>query len=233
MTAPAPRRRVPGLRRLLVLVLVLIVAGGLFAIAYFTPLMSARNVSVTGAAHAPTEEIEKVVEPLKGKPLLQITKSRTAEYAAAVVRVSPWIDSATITVSYPSTLVVEVTEREAVAYADRSGITLVDAKGVPFIKVGEPPILTPKLTVENPGADDPNTKAAISVLQSLPQDIRGQVVEIGADSPANVRFVLRDKRVVYWGDASRADAKVAALKVVLTRPGREFTVIDPDVPTTR
>lgn len=233
MSATAERRRVPGLRRLALILLALIVVGGLVAVAYFSPLLSARDVSVTGAAHAPAEEVAKVVEPLKGKPLLQIRPAQRAQYAAAVTAVSPWIDSATVTVSYPSTLVVNVVEREAVAYADRAGVALVDAKGVPFIKVGEPPILTPKLIVENPGADDPNTRAAIAVLQSLPEDIRGQVVEIGADSPANVRFVLRDKRVVYWGDASRADAKAAALKAVLTRPGREYTVIDPDVPTTR
>lgn len=48
-----------------------------------------------------------------------------------------------------------------------------------------------------------------------------------------MRFVLRDKRVVYWGDDQRAADKTAALRMVLTRPGKEFTVINPDMPTTR
>lgn len=234
MSDVATRRRVPGLRRLLLILLALVVVGGLVAAAYFSPLLSARDVSVTGATHAPADEIAKVVEPLKGRPLLQITSAQRDDYATRVIGVSPWIDRATVTVSYPSTLVVEVTEREVVAYAQRpSGTVLVDAKGVPFIKVGEPPILTPKLTVDDLRSDDPSTTAAIAVLKALPPDLHGQVVEIGANSPANVRFVLRDKRIVYWGDDERADAKAAALRIVLTRPGREFTVIDPDMPTTR
>ncbi|WP_159103266.1 cell division protein FtsQ/DivIB [Tsukamurella sp. 1534] len=233
MTSTATRRRVPGLRRLLLIVLAVSVVVALGAVAYFSPLLAARDVSVSGAANAPADKVTEVVEPLKGRPLLQITPGERGRYASAVTAVSPWIDSATVTVKYPSTLVVSVTEREAVAFADRDGVTLIDAKGVPFIKVKEPPILTPKLTTDDPTADDPNTRAAIAVLKSLPQDVRGQVVEIGADSPANVRFVLRDKRVVYWGDDSKAEAKAAALRMVMTRPGREFTVINPDIPTTR
>lgn len=234
MSAPATRRRVPGLRRLLLILLALIVVGGLAVGAYFSPVLSARDVSVTGATNAPADEVAKVVEPLKGRPLLQITSAQRDSYAARVITVSPWIDRATVTVKYPSTLVVQVVEREVVAYAQRpAGIVLVDAKGVPFIKVGEPPILTPKLVVNDPKPDDPPTTASIAVLKSLPPDLHGQIVEIGADSPANVRFVLRDKRVVYWGDDSRAEAKTAALRMVLTRPGKEFTVINPDMPTTR
>lgn len=234
MSSPAARRRVPGLKRLLLFVLALAVAGGLTAAAYFSPVLSARDVSVTGVTHVQIDDAAAVVAPLKGRPLLQITPSERAEYAGRVTAVSPWIDSATVTVSYPSTLVVAVTEREVVAFARRPGGTvLVDAKGVPFVKVDEVPILTPQLTVGDPRSDDPSTRAAIGVLKALPVDLHGQVVQIGADSPANVRFVLRDKRVVYWGDDSRTDAKVAALRMVLTRPGHEFTVINPDVPTTR
>lgn len=234
MSAPATRRHVPGLRRLLLILLAVIVVAGLAAGAYFSPVLSARDVSVTGATNAPSDKVAAVVEPLKGRPLLQITPGQRDSYAARVIAVSPWIDRATVTVKYPSTLVVEVIEREVVAYAERpAGTVLVDAKGVPFIKVGEPPILTPKLTVDDPKSDDPSTAAAIAVLKSLPPDLHGQVVEIGAKSPADVRFVLRDKRVVHWGDDHRAADKTAALRMVLTRPGKEFTVINPDMPTTR
>ncbi|TWS19686.1 FtsQ-type POTRA domain-containing protein [Tsukamurella asaccharolytica] len=234
MSSPATRRRVPGLRRLLLILLALAVVAGLGAAAYFSPVLSARDVSVTGATNAPADRVAAVVEPLKGRPLLQITPGQRDAYAAQVLAVSPWIDRATVTVSYPSTLVVEVTEREVVAYAQLpAGTVLVDAKGVPFIKVGEPPILTPKLTVRDPKADDPATEASIAVLKSLPPDLHGQVLEIEADSPANVRFVLRDKRVVNWGDDQRTADKTAALRMVLTRPGREFTVINPDMPTAR
>ncbi|GAB3127736.1 hypothetical protein GCM10027289_05640 [Tsukamurella serpentis] len=224
----------PGYRRLLLILFAIVVAGALGAAAYFSPLLSAREVSVSGATNAPADQVARTVEPLKGRPLLQITAGQRAEYASRVTAVSPWIGSATVTVKYPSTLVVTVTEREVVAYAGRPGaIVLVDAKGVPFIKAAEPPILTPRLTIDDPKADDPSTRAAIGVLGALPPDLRGQVVEIGANSPANVRFVLRDKRVVHWGDDARTEAKAAALRMVLTRPGREFTVINPDVPTTR
>ena len=132
MSSPATRRRVPGLRRLLLILLALAVVAGLGAAAYFSPVLSARDVSVTGATNAPADRVAAVVEPLKGRPLLQITPGQRDAYAAQVIAVSPWIDRATVTVSYPSTLVVEVTEREVVAYAQRpAGTVLVDAAGRP------------------------------------------------------------------------------------------------------
>lgn len=228
------RRSIPGLRRLVIALLALGLAAGLFAVAYFTPLLSVRTIEIDGARHVRTEQVQPLAEPLRGVPLLQVRGPRRAEVAAAITALSPWIESTTLTTKYPSTLTVQVIERDAVAWADyRGSVVLIDSTGLPFITVPKQPPLTPKLTVADPGPKDANTDLALDVLGSLPQDLRGQVTEFGADSPVTVRLVLRDGRTVIWGDESRSTAKAVALRAMLTRPGREINVVNPEMPTAR
>ncbi len=228
------RRRIRGLLPLLLTFGVIAVLAGLVAVVYFTPLLSVRSVAVTGTTNAPQDRIAAAVAYLKGRPLLQLQQAQRDEAGVRVTAVSPWIDSATVTVQYPSTVVVHVVERNPVAYATLRGApVLVDTKGTPFLQVPHAPPFTPKLTVASPAATDADTQAAMSVLMSLPEDLRGQVAEIGAQSPVAVRIVLRDERVVLWGDDSQPGAKAVALRMILTRPGHEFTVVNPEVPTAR
>ncbi|GAA4399492.1 cell division protein FtsQ/DivIB [Tsukamurella soli] len=228
------RRRIPGLLPLLLVLGVIGCLVGLVAVLYFSPLLSVRSVSVTGATNAPLDRVTAAVGFLKGRPLMQLQQSERDAAGAKVTAVSPWIDSATVTVQYPSTVIVHVTEREAVAYAIYRGRpVLVDTEGDPFLQVPKPPAFTPKLTTSSPSAADADTRAAMDVLMSLPDDLRGQIVEIGADSPAAVRIVLHDKRVVMWGDDSQPAAKAIALRMILTRPGHLFNVVNPQIPTVR
>ncbi|MDF0532465.1 FtsQ-type POTRA domain-containing protein [Tsukamurella sp. 8F] len=228
------RRRIPGLLPLLVAFGAVAVLVGIVAALYFSPLLSVRSVEVTGATNAPQDRVAAAVDGLKGRPLMQLQRSERDAAAVRVAEVSPWIDSATVTVKYPSSVVVHVVEREVVAYASIRGATaLVDAKGTPFLQVAKPPSFTPRLTTSNPSSGDADTRAALAVLTSLPADLRGQVKEIGAESPAAVRIVLHDKRIVLWGDDTLTGEKATALRTVLTRPGHEYTVVNPAVPTAK
>ena len=228
------RRRIPGLRRLIGLLLVMALIGGFGAVLYFTSLLSVRSIDVEGARHVTEEQVTPLAEPLRGVPLLQVRGQRREDVAAKVTALSPWIESTTLTTKYPSTLVVQVIEREAVAWADfRGSVVLVDTTGLPFLKQPKAPPLTPKLTVAEPSPQSDTTKVSLAVLSSLPQDLRGQVVQFGATSPADVRLTLRDDRTVLWGDQSRGTAKAVALRAVLSQPGKEINVVNPDLPTTR
>jgi cell division protein FtsQ len=228
------RRVIPGLRRLVGVLVAIALLAGVAAVVYFTPLLSVRTIEVDGAKHVTEEQVVPLAAPLRGLPLLQVRGPRRETVAAKITELSPWIESTTLTTTYPSTLTVQVIEREAVAWAQyRGSVVLVDSTGLPFLKQPAVPPLTPKLTVAEPSSKDENTKVSLAVLSSLPQDLRGQVVEFGATSPADVRLKLRDDRTVLWGDQSNGTAKAVALRAVLTQPGRQINVINPDLPTVR
>jgi cell division protein FtsQ len=78
---------------------------------------------------------------------------------------------------------------------------------------------------------DRATKSAVTVLTTIPKQLKSQVVTVSADTPGDVRLTLSDGRVVKWGNASDNARKAAVLAALLTRPGKTYDVATPDFPT--
>ncbi|WP_408015949.1 cell division protein FtsQ/DivIB [Rhodococcus chondri] len=112
------------------------------------------------------------------------------------------------------------------------GTHSVDAEGVDFA-VEPPPLFTPRLVTASPGTGDPATSAAVRVVEALPPELRVQVQEIAAGSETDISLTLADGRVVLWGDVDRSDRKAAVVLPLLTRPGQQYDVVSPDLPTVR
>ena len=156
------------------------VAVGLGLLLYFTPIMSARNVVITGlgAVHPGGGRAAAAVAP--GTPLLQINTDAVAERVATIRRVA----SARVQREYPSTLRITVVERVPVVVKDYpDGPHLFDRDGVDFATAPPPPGL-PYLDADNPGPSDPPTKAALQVMTALRPEVAGQVGRIAAPSVA-------------------------------------------------
>ncbi|MGA9077496.1 MAG: FtsQ-type POTRA domain-containing protein, partial [Acidimicrobiales bacterium] len=119
----AGRRR---LRRTVVVIVVVAVAAGLYGLAHL-PIVSARHVTVTGAVHTTRTEILAAGGLGGDPPLIDVN---TVADAHAIERL-PWIKSASVTVSFPSSVRVVVTERRPVAaVALGSGrVAVVDVTG--------------------------------------------------------------------------------------------------------
>jgi cell division protein FtsQ len=79
--------------------------------------------------------------------------------------------------------------------------------------------------------DDPATRAAVAVLAAIPQQLRAQVVKVGAKTEGSVELTLADGRMVRWGSPDRSERKAAVLAPLLTRPGTVYDVTTPDFPT--
>jgi len=131
---------------------------------------------------------------------------------------------------------VAVTERVPVATVSTAqGPALVDRTGVVY--PGAPAPGLPRLTT-TPRSGDPATLAAVEVLASLPDTLRGQVETAGASvaapgAPGQVTLRMADGKEVRWGAPERAEDKAAALSALLTQPGTVFDVTSPDLPTIR
>ncbi|MGU3294110.1 cell division protein FtsQ/DivIB [Williamsia sp. M5A3_1d] len=223
------RRPVRGTRKLLgtIAAIVLVIAGGV--VAYATPLMSVRSISVGGESAVDPASIVAASRIAMGTPLLQVDTRPAAQRIAAI----PRIKSVRVTRSYPSGIDIDVVERVAVAFVIRDGAShLIDVTGVDFASQKQlPPV--PRMTIANPSSSDRATLAALKVVSELPDVLRRQVIEIGAQSAADVRMTLRDRRTVVWGDADRTADKARTLMYLLPRDGTSFNVSSPEYPTFR
>jgi cell division protein FtsQ len=122
-------RRETGQRRLrrfaLGLAALALVVGA--AAATRSPLLDVDRVEVTGTDRTSVEAVLRAVAVERGEPLLSV------DLGAASRRVEelPWVDHATVARRWPSTVEVQVSEREPAALAQVTGahVALVDAEG--------------------------------------------------------------------------------------------------------
>jgi cell division protein FtsQ len=130
---------------------------------------------------------------------------------------SPWIASARVSRTLPSSMAITILERRPVALIGSSGRRyLVSADGVvlasaprgarlPFIRASER---------VRPGVRLGPGSAALVVVRSFPPGLRDQVEEVSIHRGA-IDLKLRSGVRVNYGDASEAPEKAAALIAVL------------------
>jgi cell division protein FtsQ len=224
-----PRGAVRGLKLALATMALAVFTVALGLVLYFTPVMSARDVIVTGIGAVTREEVLDAAQVRLGTPLLQIDTDRVADRVAAIRRVA----SARVQRQYPSALRITIVERVPVVVKDfPDGPHLFDRDGVDFATAPPPPAL-PYLDVDNPGPTDPATKAALAVLLALRPEIAAQVGRIAAPSVASITLTLTDGRTVIWGTNDRTEEKAEKLAALLTQPGHVYDVSSPDLPTVK
>ena len=222
-------RTVKGLRLVVWMILLTVVSVILGLILYFTPVMSARSVVVTGTGAVTREEVIDVAQVRPGTPLLQIDTDEVADRVAGIRRVA----SARVQREYPSELRITIVERIPVVVKDfGDGPHLFDRDGVDFATAPPPPGL-PYLDVDNPGPADPLTRAALQVMTALRPEVVAQVSRVAAPSLSSITLTLADGRTVVWGTTDRTDEKAEKLAALLTQPGRVYDVSSPDLPTVK
>lgn len=223
------KRTVRGLKLLTWLIVLAVVSVGLGLVLYFTPVMSARSIVVTGMGAVTRQEVVDATKVRLGTPLLQINTDEVADRVASIRRVA----SARVQREYPSTLRVTIVERIPIVVKDfPDGPHLFDRDGVDFATAPPPPGL-PYIDVDHPGPTDPPTTAALQVMTALSPEVVSQVSRIAAPSVASITLTLTDGRTVVWGTTDRTDEKAEKLAALLTQPGHVYDVSSPDLPTVK
>ncbi|WP_024445463.1 cell division protein FtsQ/DivIB [Mycolicibacterium iranicum] len=223
------RGTVRGLKVLMWTAVLAVIVVGLGLLLYFTPIMSARSIVVTGVGAVTQEEVVAAAAVAPGTPLLQVNTDAVAERVAGIRRVA----SARVQRQYPSTLRITIVERVPVVVRDYpDGVHLFDKDGVDFA-TGPPPPGIPYLETDNPGPNDPATEAALQVMTSLRPDVASQVGRVSAPSMASITLTLIDGRTVVWGTTDRTEEKALKLAALLTQPGQVYDVSSPDLPTVK
>lgn len=208
--------------------LAIVVAAGV--VVWTTPVFKVSDIAVSGNKAVSHEDITKATGITPGDNLVRVD----VEDAAGKVAELPWVSTATVSRSFPSTLRVNVGEHAPVAFfKDGDETRLIDANGEAFA-VGKPPEGAVEITGETGNPKDsavhtPEMEEAVSVIAALPDDLRSRVRTLEIEERYSLRFTLDDGRTVYWGaDEDNAD-KARAMKAALQLEEQSFNVSNPEL----
>lgn len=202
----------------------------------FSPLLGASVVQVQGATTLSADQVRTAAAVAHGTPLVRLDAGAVARR----VQQLPQVASATVTVTYPSTVTVTVVERTPVLRLARP-TRLVDATGLAY--------LTPAAGVPVPDGLPLTTATgdllpvAADVAAAVPAAVRATVARVGVTAGADggapqVTLTLADGRTVVWGDTSREAEKGALVGTLFAAgapkvPGTTIDVSSPEQVVTR
>ncbi|PNI08032.1 peptidase S33 [Arthrobacter sp. AFG7.2] len=217
---------------------VLMAAGTLFALvaallaaAIFSPVLAVDTISVSGTRLLTPAQVQAALEPLRGKPLPQVTDEEVARLLEPLVQVK----SASAEARPPSGLAVEVRERAPVALVKQGEqYQLVDVEGVQLAATADPESVSLPVIDGGAGAIGQDLfRATAAVLGALPADVLARLSNASAQSVNAVELKLVDGQTIVWGNAGEKELKakvLAALLKVPADPKNPVKVYDVSVP---
>lgn len=194
-------------------------------IGYYSNLLIIKKIDVRGANQVPVQLITDTAQISLNTQLLRVPTSIVVERLTTISQ----IGRAEVRRGWPSTLVIEVTERIPLALTDTpAGRFLVDASGIAYLPApGDAnfPLIS--------GPDDASRAVSILAWQSFPDWLKAEVVITNTDNPNSIWFTLTSGRKVIWGDLTKAEEKSAVLKVLRRMAGSIYDVSTPEVPVVK
>jgi cell division protein FtsQ len=195
-----------------------------------SPWLRVRDVQVVGTERLDPRALAALASGDVGRPLLLAdTTSVTARVEAMRL-----VRSARVTRVWPSTLRITVVERRALAAVPRGGsLSLVDGEGVEVATGRQVPPGLPLVRVDLAVAGPAALRAAVDVVDGLPDALRADVLRIGATSPDRVWMDLRDGSRVEWGSADDTPRKAQVLAALRAQGATLYDVSSPDTPAVK
>lgn len=234
-------RRAAGRKRLVVAislgVVFLLVAAALVVLA--SPLFGVRDIVVSGDVYTSPVELAEVLDPLDGSPILTLD----TDAVAARLEALPWVRRARVETEFPSTLYVELSERQPVAtYAGGDGRwRVIDREGrvIAVIPDGAQPAdylpieaTGPDVVAGQPAGD--LYRVAGELAMSLPTELRNVTSSITLTANGEIGLRLTSATVVTFGQPTDLRRKLTVLIEVLRQndPAELVAVnlSDPDSP---
>lgn len=226
------RRRRERLRKVKWFKIAGVVVGAVFLIMVVlaSPLFAVRSVRFEGTVYTSKATISKVTEKLKGASVF------TVDTAAArqLLLDDPWVADVRITTGFPSSALVEVSERTPVVwYAGIDTMArVVDARGrIIAVLKGWP---TKYLQVRGTGPDldagaaaDDVYRAAAQLVLALPDELRGKVKALDLTTGGELSLELKGGTVIRFGLPTDLQNKLVSVVVLLRRQNPDtLAVVD-------
>lgn len=234
---PEPKGRRRRKQVLLGIGAVAALVAGLLVAAVYSPVLALQTVTVTGTRLITPAQVQSALEPLRGKPLPQISDDEVSGLLGSLVQVK----SVTVEARPPSTLAVAVHERVPVALVKQGEqYQLVDVDGVQLATTGDPASASLPVIDGGAGAIGQDLfRATAAVLGALPADVLAKLSNASAQSVDAVELKLVDGQTIVWGNASEKELKAKVLAALLKAPAdpknpvRVYDVSVPRHPVTR
>lgn len=234
---PEPKGRRRRKRVLLAVGTMLVLVAGLLAGAIYSPVLALQTISVTGTKLITPAQVQAKLEPLRGKPLPQISDDEVRLLLGSLVQVK----SVSVEARPPSTLAIAVHERVPVALVKQGEqYQLVDVDGVQLATTDDPASASLPVIDGGAGAIGQDLfRATAAVLGALPADVLAKLSNASAQSVDAVELKLVDGQTIVWGNASEKELKAKVLAALLKVPAdpknpvRVYDVSVPRHPVTR
>jgi cell division protein FtsQ len=234
---PEPKGRRRRKKVLLAVGTVIVLVAGLLAAAVYSPVLALQTVSVTGTRLVTPAQVQAALEPLRGKPLPQISDDDVRGLLSPLIQVK----SVSVEARPPSTLAVAVHERVPVALVKQGEqYQLVDVDGVQLATTDDPASASLPVIDGGAGAIGQDLfRATAAVLGALPADVLAKLSNASAQSVDAVELKLVDGQTIVWGNASEKELKAKVLAALLKAPAdpknpvRVYDVSVPRHPVTR
>lgn len=222
--------RIPHRKLILAAIAIVVLAAvGTWVVA-FSSVFGVRTVDVRGTHRLSTTQIRAAAEVADGTPLVRLD---TDAIRTRVERL-PDVASVTVTTSFPSTVVITVSERAPIGVVHVGNeYRLVDRTGDQYRAVHKRPAHLPLFVVSKGSAARATGGAVATVASALPEQLRARIDSIQALDPQAITLLLKDGRLVHWGSAAQSAEKARVLPTLLKQPGTQIDVTDPAQPFTR
>jgi cell division protein FtsQ len=209
--------------------LIVLLAGFIAWLFYFSSVLAVSGVKVAGADTVPVATITQMAAAPLGTPLAKVDLTAIADRVRTIQSVA----DAQVTRAWPNQLKIVVTERvPVVVVTDGSNFELVDATGVAFKTVPARPEDLPEALVVGTRREV-TISSVVKVSAALPETLRAQVKSISAASPDSITLNLGSKVKVVWGSADDSERKAEVLSVLMKRDAKVYDVSAPDLPVTK
>ena len=222
-----------------------LIGGGLVAIiaivaavVWFSPWLVVKNIDVEGVVHGDKDAIVEASGISENQKLIRLDTDASARSVAG----QPWVDSVTVSRSWPQGVTISVREFTPVVFVRATdGEHLFSANGQEFVTAAPPPgvievVDAPRVDEPTDGKVDPEPrvmKAVLNVVKALPEPVAHRVERISAPSEAEIKLFLTDGYEVYFGSSDNAAEKARATEIVLNRGEKIWNVSNPRRPAAK
>ena len=229
--APPPADRGDRFRKIGAIVFITVVVLGAATVTVTrSPFFAARTIEVRGASHVPRSQVLRIAA------VTPDTNVFTLDAGAAERRLErdPWIADATVTKDLPSTLVIDIHERIAVAVAESDGVLRLVADDGAFLETALPrdAIGMPSIVADGEGAE-PSPEAvggAARAIAAMAPTLRRRIDGISILDDGQLRVDLTSGSSAAYGEPVELREKAMALRALLDYAAeRGATVISVDV----
>lgn len=227
------RRRTRTWRPWIIATLLLGLLAGIAWLLTVSSYLAAEQTDVAGERQLSERDVLAAADVALGTPLLRLNLDEIHDRVAAV----PEVAAVAVHRSWPNTVRISITEREALAVMrDDGGWWAMDKEGVLFRESTdrtELPLDLPSVEVAMNGDPDILSEVAV-VVDALPPALIAKVDSVTARSLDSITLQLEGAREVMWGSSADSQRKAQVINLLLAQSRADiFDVSVPQQPTSR